>query len=65
MKGGKMALSRKYYQAIAQAIKESTMNKDKEYMKPIINKMSLVTKLSCIFKNDNSLFSKDKFVDAC
>ena len=60
-----MALSRKYYRAIAQAIKESTMNKDKEYMRPIINKMSLVTKLSTIFKYDNNLFNKDKFVDAC
>ena len=32
------------------------MNKDKEYMRPIINKMSLVTKLSTIFKYDNDLF---------
>mgnify|MGYP001223225756 CR=1 FL=1 len=60
-----MALSRKYYQAIAQAIKESTMNKDREYLAPILNKMLLIDKLSSILKNDNNLFNANKFIDAC
>ena len=64
MKGVKMALSRKYYEAIAQAIKESTL-KDDTMLLPILNKVSLINKLSSIFKNDNDLFSCDRFVDAC
>ena len=64
MKGVKMALSRKYYRAIAQAIKESTL-KDDTMLLPILNKVSLINKLSSIFKNDNDLFNGDRFVDAC
>ena len=59
-----MALSRKYYVAIAQAIKESTL-KDDTMLLPIVNKVSLINKLSSIFKNDNDLFNGDRFVDAC
>ena len=32
---------------------------------PIINKASLINRLSTIFKDDNNLFDKGKFLDAC
>lgn len=64
MKGVKMALSRKYYEAIAQAIKDSTLKNDTMLI-PIVSKVSLINRLSSIFKNDNDLFNGDKFVDAC
>ena len=59
-----MALSRRHYQAIAQVIQDSTL-KDNSMMLPIINKVTLINKLSTIFKDDNNLFNKDKFLDAC
>lgn len=59
-----MALSRKYYEAIAQAIKDSTLKNDTMLI-PIVSKVSLINRLSSIFKNDNDLFNGDKFVDAC
>ena len=64
MKGEKMALSRKHYKRIATIIKDSTL-KDNTMVLPIINKVSLINRLSSMFKEDNILFDKDKFLDAC
>lgn len=57
-------MTKKHFIKIAQAIKESTL-KDDTMMLPIINKVSLINKLSIIFKDSNNLFDGDKFVDAC
>ena len=64
MKGEKMALSRKHYKRIASIIKDSTC-KDDTMLLPIINKVTLINRLSSMFKDDNVLFDKDKFLDAC
>ena len=58
-------MTKKHFIKIASIIKDSTLKDDKEYMRPIINKMSLIAKLCVVFKDDNELFNKDKFVDAC
>ena len=58
-------MTKKHFIKIANIIKDSTLEDDKEYMRPIINKMSLISKLCVVFKDDNELFNKDKFVDAC
>jgi len=57
-------MTKKHFIKIAQAIKESTL-KDDTMLLPIVNKVSLINKLSSIFKNDNDLFDYDRFVDAC
>tara|TARA_R100001082_G_C4361044_1_gene159382 strand:- start:56 stop:235 length:180 start_codon:yes stop_codon:yes gene_type:complete len=55
-------LSRKHYRAIASIIKDSTINNDDF---PTINKNQLINDLSIEFKKDNSLFNRDRFVNAC
>ena len=57
-------MTKKHFIKIAQAIKESTL-KDDTMMLPIINKVTLINKLSIIFKDSNDMFDYDKFVDAC
>ena len=57
-------MTKKHYIKIAQAIKESTC-KDDTMLLPIINKVSLINKLSTILKDDNDAFDKDRFLDAC
>ena len=57
-------LSRKHYKKIATIIKDSTLN-DNTMLLPIINKVTLINRLSSMFKDDNVLFDKDKFLDAC
>ena len=59
-----MALSRKHYIRIATIIKDSTL-KDDTMLLPIINKVTLINRLSSMFKDDNILYDKDKFLDAC
>ena len=56
-----MALSRKHYKAIANAIKQSSTS----YSRNKINKVVLIDELSSIFISDNGLFSRSKFIDAC
>ena len=46
-------LTRKHFIAIAQVIKTT------------INKKQLVNELCIIFKQSNSLFNKDRFIEAC
>ena len=54
-------LSRKYYKMIAIAIKNNTRIRPYD----TIAKESLINALCAEFKADNSLFSADRFVDAC
>jgi len=57
-------MTKKHYIKIASIIKDSTL-KDNTMVLPIINKVSLINRLSSMFKEDNILFDKDKFLDAC
>ena len=56
-------LSRKHYRLIAKAIKDSTIinRRDITY----IDKDLLINDLCGVFANDNNLFSRGKFVEAC
>ena len=54
-------MTRKHYIEIANAINENTMNDTQ----PIINKDTFIKDLCVVFKCDNSLFNKSKFVEAC
>ena len=56
-----MALSRKHYVAIAHAIKQSNTSNTRNN----INKVVLINELCNIFYNDNSLFNRDRFINAC
>ena len=63
-------LTRKYYKVIARVIKDNTIElvdettQDGE-VKEYINKDSLINDISIEFKKDNSLFNRDRFVEAC
>jgi hypothetical protein len=62
-------MTRKHYRAIAKAIKDSIVldargNAD-YYGFEIIHKEDLISDLCDIFKRDNELFNKDRFIDAC
>ena len=61
MKGNKM--TRKYYIMIAKIIKDSTTYDT--YGDVIVHKEDLINDLCHMFKNDNNLFNKDKFIQAC
>ena len=54
-------MSRKHYIRLAQAIKESTMRD----AQPILNKDSFVNILCDMLYEDNNLFDKDRFINAC
>ena len=55
-------LTRKYYEMIAQVIKDNTNTIDN---KTSINKASLINDLSYIFVCDNNNFDERRFVEAC
>ena len=55
-------LTRKYYEMIAQTIKDNTRTIDN---KTSINKASLINDLSYIFVCDNNNFDERRFVEAC
>ena len=57
-------MSRKDYIKIASIIKDNTLNNSGK-MLPSINKVKLVSELSTMFKRDNELFNRSKFVQAC
>ena len=57
-------LSRKYYELIARVIKDNKIYSNNSTRK-ILKMDSLINDLSNEFKIDNSLFNKDKFVEAC
>ena len=56
-------LSRKHYRLIASAIRYSTMYARSG--KRLLGKDKLIEELSIMLKQDNNLFNKDMFVDAC
>ena len=56
-------LTRKYYRMIAKVV-NNNITKD-VYGDEFVHKDDLIKDLSIEFKADNSLFSWDKFVDAC
>ena len=60
-----MSLTRKYYKIIAQCIKDNSGICINNSTCNILNKDSLINDLSKEFKQDNNLFNRDKFVDAC
>jgi len=53
-------MTRKDYIKIAKIIKDSRLNDTQYLVKKI-----LIDELCVMFKQDNSLFSRDKFIDAC
>ena len=57
-------MTKKHFIKIASIIKDSTL-KDDTMLLPIINKVTLINKLCTMFKDENSLFDKDRFLDAC
>ena len=64
MKGEKIMLSRKHYIKIANIIKDST-NTSNRHLLPTCNKVTLINRLSSMFKDDNHLFNYNKFFKAC
>jgi len=54
-------LSRKYYEMIAEVIRDNTFFNNKRK----INKDTFITELCREFKADNNLFNASKFIDAC
>ena len=65
-------LTRKYYIMIARVINNCTIkgdvkitNKHRTYTTECIDKDNLINTLSIMFNDDNSLFSRDKFIEAC
>ena len=57
-------MTKMHYIKIASIIKDSTLSASGK-MLPSINKIKLVSELSTMFKCDNELFNRSKFVDAC
>ena len=64
-------MSRKHYIKVAKIVKDSTLlykyrdSNDGRKMLPTINKTLLVSELCTMFKADNSLFDRQRFIDAC
>ena len=57
-------MTRKHYIKIASIIKDST-NNTSNMLLPTLNKVTLINRLSSMFKDDNNLFDYDKFFEAC
>ena len=57
-------LSRKYYRTIAKTIKDNTLVNN-GMMLPTVNKTNLVSDLCKVLKEDNSLFDRNRFINAC
>ena len=57
-------MTRKTYIAVAMIIKSNTLVKSGK-MLPTLNKTALVSELCTMFKADNSLFDRKRFIDAC
>ena len=64
-------MSRKHYIKVAKIVKDSTLlykyrdSNDGRKMLPTINKTLLVSELCTMFKADNSLFDRQRFINAC
>ena len=59
-----MGLTRKHYKMIAKVIKDNKIYSNNSTRK-ILKMDSLINDLCVELKQDNSLFNKDKFIDAC
>ena len=57
-------MTKKTYIAVAKIVKSNTIVKDSK-MLPTINKTALVSELCTMFKADNSLFDRARFINAC
>ena len=57
-------MTRKTYIAVAKIVKSNTIVKSGK-MLPTLNKTALVSELCTMFKADNSLFDRQRFIDAC
>ena len=57
-------LSRKHYRVIAKIINENTCEVEDTTWK-VLDKDTLVNKLCQVFARDNSLFSRERFINAC
>ena len=57
-------MTKKHYIKIACIIKDST-NSTSNMLLPTLNKVTLINRLSSMFKDDNHLFDYDKFFNAC
>ena len=57
-------MSRKHYIAVAKIVKDNTVVKG-DKMLPTLNKVAMVSELCTLFKADNSLFDRQKFISAC
>ena len=58
-------LSRKYYRLIAKAISKSGTTDESGWDRRLLDKNELINNLCMKFEKDNSLFNRDRFVDAC
>ena len=59
-------MTRKTYIAVAKIIKSNTIvSWETSKMLPTLNKTALVSELCTLFKADNSLFDRARFIDAC
>ena len=56
-------MTRKHYIMLAKAIKDATTYD--AYGDVIVHKEDLIQELCYELKKDNSLFNKDRFIDAC
>ena len=59
-----MSLTRKHYKMIAKVINNNKIYSNNSTRK-ILKMDSLINDLCVELKQDNSLFNKDKFIDAC
>ena len=58
-------MTRKHYILIAKIIKDNTFIHNDKPMMSNINKDCLIVDLCEMFKDDNKLFNKDRFIEAC
>ena len=57
-------MSRKHYIKVAKIIKDNTLVKGGK-MLPTLSKTAVVSELCTMFKADNSLFDRQRFINAC
>ena len=68
MKGVYNNMTRKHYKAIAKLVKDNTPKHTFIYnifYPSRINRKVFIDSLCTMFKKDNSLFDKNRFIDAC
>ena len=60
-------MTRKHYRKIANIIKDNSIETKafKNYVSIRLDKDNLIMDLILMFEDDNHLFDRDKFIDAC